>query len=279
MRPFADPKLAASGVLQGTKRYVLQDDDGQIALHPQHQRRARLRRVGPEHAWLRDALADPRGAAGVRVRRGGAAVAQLAAACRAGDPAGPADHVHRRRRPPTSRSATLDHLPGLRRLPPVRIGNGAVDQRQIDVLGEVMIALAMARHAGARGRRGRLAAAARPGRRPRRELGRARQRPVGDPRAAAALHPLPGDGVGRLRPGIRAVEEHGLQVPSTRGGVRDAVREEILDARLRPRAEHLHPALRHRPRSTPRCWCSRWSASSTATTRGCSARSRPSSRT
>jgi GH15 family glucan-1,4-alpha-glucosidase len=39
----------------------------------------------------------------------------------------------------------LDHLPGYADSRPVRIGNGAVDQKQTDVLGEVMIALEMAR--------------------------------------------------------------------------------------------------------------------------------------
>jgi GH15 family glucan-1,4-alpha-glucosidase len=43
---------------------------------------------------------------------------------------------------------TLDHLPGYAGSTPVRIGNGAVDQRQSDVLGEVMIALDEARRAG-----------------------------------------------------------------------------------------------------------------------------------
>ncbi|WP_067432161.1 glycoside hydrolase family 15 protein [Nocardioides jensenii] len=42
----------------------------------------------------------------------------------------------------------LDHLPGYAGSRPVRIGNGAVDQRQTDVLGEVMIALELAREAG-----------------------------------------------------------------------------------------------------------------------------------
>jgi GH15 family glucan-1,4-alpha-glucosidase len=44
---------------------------------------------------------------------------------------------------------TLDHLPGYAGSSPVRIGNGAVDQRQTDVLGEVMVALEMARDLGA----------------------------------------------------------------------------------------------------------------------------------
>ena len=43
---------------------------------------------------------------------------------------------------------TLDHLPGYAGRRPVRIGNGAVLQRQTDVLGEVMVALEMARDVG-----------------------------------------------------------------------------------------------------------------------------------
>ncbi|MBF4767006.1 glycoside hydrolase family 15 protein [Nocardioides agariphilus] len=43
---------------------------------------------------------------------------------------------------------TLDHLPGYAGSRPVRIGNAAVEQKQADVLGEVMIALAAARGAG-----------------------------------------------------------------------------------------------------------------------------------
>lgn len=46
---------------------------------------------------------------------------------------------------------TLDHLPGYAGSTPVRIGNGAVDQRQSDVLGEVMIALDEARAKGLEG--------------------------------------------------------------------------------------------------------------------------------
>ncbi len=42
----------------------------------------------------------------------------------------------------------LDSLPGYDGAAPVRIGNGAVDQYQADVIGEVMVALEAARHAG-----------------------------------------------------------------------------------------------------------------------------------
>jgi tryptophan synthase beta chain len=51
---FADPVLGRLGVLHGTKTYVLQDRDGQIA--PTHSISAGLdyAAVGPEHAWMRD---------------------------------------------------------------------------------------------------------------------------------------------------------------------------------------------------------------------------------
>src|SRR5699024_1954716 len=42
----------------------------------------------------------------------------------------------------------LDHLPGYENSRPVRIGNGAAEQYQADVVGEVMIALETLRNAG-----------------------------------------------------------------------------------------------------------------------------------
>ena len=51
---FADPKIGRLGVLQGTKSFVLQDDDGQIALTHSISAGLDYASVGPEHAWLRD---------------------------------------------------------------------------------------------------------------------------------------------------------------------------------------------------------------------------------
>ncbi len=55
--------------------------------------------------------------------------------------------------------SVLDHLPGYEESRPVRIGNAAVDQRQMDVLGEVMVALDAGRRAGLSADERRLAAA------------------------------------------------------------------------------------------------------------------------
>ncbi len=51
---FADDKLGRLGVLQGTKSFVMQDADGQIALTHSISAGLDYASVGPEHAWLRD---------------------------------------------------------------------------------------------------------------------------------------------------------------------------------------------------------------------------------
>ena len=51
---FADPLQGRLGVLHGTKTYVLQDPDGQIALTHSISAGLDYAAVGPEHAWLRE---------------------------------------------------------------------------------------------------------------------------------------------------------------------------------------------------------------------------------
>ena len=114
----------------------------------------------------------------------------------------------------------------------MRIGNGAVDQRQTDVLGEVMDALDVARDRGrARDPMTRWALQRALVNELAEHWERARQRHLGDPRAAAALHPLPGDGLGRLRPRGRAPSRSTASPgPVERWrALRDEVREEILE--------------------------------------------------
>ncbi len=51
---FADPALGRLGILHGAQTYVLQDDDGQIAMTHSVSAGLDYAAVGPEHAYLRD---------------------------------------------------------------------------------------------------------------------------------------------------------------------------------------------------------------------------------
>ncbi len=123
----------------------------------------------------------------------------------------------------------LDHLPGYELSTPVRIGNGAVDQLQTDVLGEVMIALEQAREGGVEES----------------SFSWSLQRTLVD--HLADRWDLPDHGIWEIRGerrhfthsrvmvwaafdrAVRAVEEHGLDGPVERWRrVRDDVRAEVL---------------------------------------------------
>ena len=124
----------------------------------------------------------------------------------------------------------VPHLAGYADSRPVRIGNGAVSQRQNDVLGEVMIALELAREAGLDETRNSWS------------LQRALVEEL------AEHWDEPDNGLWEIRGpqrhfthsrvmvwvafdrAVRAVEEHGLEGPVERWrDLRDRVREEILD--------------------------------------------------
>ena len=91
-------------------------------------------------------------------------------------------------------------LPGYENSAPVRIGNAASGQLQLDVYGEVIDALELSFRARAARRPAYLVPAAGAARLPGTALGAARRGAVGGPRPPASLRALQGDGLGRLRP-------------------------------------------------------------------------------
>ena len=111
----------------------------------------------------------------------------------------------------------LDWLPGYEDSKPVRIGNEASEQFQLDVFGEVARRRADRRSRPAsRHDRHLPAHHPQPGEllpgddgAPRAGLAAARRRHLGDPGPAAPLHPVEGHGVGRVRPRRRrSCEQH-----------------------------------------------------------------------
>ena len=148
----------------------------------------------------------------------------------------------------------LDWLGGYEGSKPVRIGNAASEQFQLDVYGELMDALLHAREHGLRSRRARLEAAGGRARLPGGRLGPARRGHLGGPRAAPALRALQGDGVGGVRPRGADGRTTSAASATATAGARAARRSTATCASTAgtPSAARS-PSPTARGRSTPRC--------------------------
>ena len=93
----------------------------------------------------------------------------------------------------------LDWLPGYEGSKPVRVGNAASGQFQLDVYGEVMASIYAAHTTGNEGNGGGLARHQGPVGVPRGRLAETRRRHLGGARRAPPLHALEGHGLGGLR--------------------------------------------------------------------------------
>ncbi len=94
----------------------------------------------------------------------------------------------------------LDNLPGYEGSKPVRVGNAASEQFQLDVYGEVAGVVSLGAELLGRMEPDAVASLAHDHRTRGDDLARARRRHLGGARAAAALHVFQGHGVGRVRP-------------------------------------------------------------------------------
>jgi GH15 family glucan-1,4-alpha-glucosidase len=140
--------------------------------------------------------------------------------------------------------AELPWLSGYENSRPVRTGNAASDQLQLDVWGEILDSLALARNAGISTQRRRLGHASRADEPSGRHLGPARQRALGDARAPPALHPLQSAGLGRRRPdGHRGPRPSPVRASRPVGGPRRHHSRRRPSPRLQPRPQHLHAVL------------------------------------
>ena len=181
-------------------------------------------------------------AARPRLHRRGAgvpAVAQRPGAARPPSESAPLQIMYRIDGSPDLDEETLDHFEGYRGSSPVRIGNGAAGQLQLDIYGEALDSIHLADAHGLRMSHDGWTNTGAPHGLAVRPLGPARRRHLGDPRRPAGLRLRPAHVLGRLRPGDPAGPATAAARPTSAAGpsTRDAVYQQIMERGFHPKRE------------------------------------------
>ena len=201
------------------------------------------------YTWVRDASFSVYALLRLGLHRGGGAFGRWlrrpGGGNGVGGDGGPLNIMYRVDGSSDLKEESLEHWEGYRGSRPVRIGNGAADQLQLDIYGEALDSIYFADQRGLQvGHRGWVGDP-RAARLAGRQLGPARGGHLGDPRRAQGLHLRPADVLGGVRPRRSGWRPRtAVPPPSARWTeARDAIYDQIME-------QGLEPAARRRSSST-----------------------------